>query len=110
MCSWPPAGVISPDGSTAAVAENGPNGVLTVHLIDLRTGSSRDLNVVLGGSSTDLSFGGDASEQSMAWSPDGRWLFVAASRGQLVVVSAPTGEVQSLGIRLPAVDQVAVRP
>lgn len=36
--SWPPTGVIAPDGSTAAVAEIGRHG-LTAHLIDLRTGT-----------------------------------------------------------------------
>ncbi len=108
--SWPPTGVISPDGSTAAVAENGRNGLVTVHLLDLRTGATRDLNVVLAGPGGDLPLGENANEQSMAWSPDGRWLFVAAAGGKLVVVNPRTGRAQSLGVRLPAVDQVAVRP
>jgi hypothetical protein len=115
--SWPPAGVISPDGSTAAVAENGPNGRPTVHLIDLRTGATRDLNVPLGETSdlpfvepdADLPLGG-ANEYSMAWSPDGRWLFVAASGGKLVAVDPRTGRAESLGVSLPAVYQVAIRP
>jgi hypothetical protein len=102
--SWPPTGVISPDGSTAAVAENGPGGRLTVHLIDLRTGVTTDLDVPVNAP------GGEASEQAMAWSPDGRWLFVAASGGQLVVVNQRTGRAESLGVSLPAVDQVAIRP
>jgi hypothetical protein len=108
--SWPPTGVISPDGSTAAVGENGRGGRLTVHLIDLRTGATRDLNVPLGGPGSDVSFGGGASEQSMAWSPDGRWLFVAASGGKLVAIDARTGRPESLGVSLPAIDQVAIRP
>jgi hypothetical protein len=118
--SWPPAGVISPDGSTAAVAENGRNGLVSVLLIDLRTGATRDLRVVLGAAGNlrvvadapggNLPLGGDASEQSMAWSPDGRWLFVVASGGRLVAVDPRTGRVQSLGVRLPAVEQVAIRP
>jgi hypothetical protein len=103
--SWPPSGVISPDGSTAAAAENGPNGRLTVHLIDLRTGAARDLNVPLGGPGSDLTL----DEQSMVWSPDGRWLFVAASGGKLVAVNARTGRAESLGVSLPGVDQVAIR-
>jgi hypothetical protein len=107
--TWPPTGVITPDGSTAAVAENGRNGRLTVHLIDLRTGAVRDLNVRLGPPGGDLPLG-DASEQSMAWSPDGRWLFVAASGGKLVAVNPRTGQAESLGVSLPAVDQVAIRP
>jgi hypothetical protein len=110
--SWPPTGVISPDGSTAAVGENGRGGRLTVHLIDLRTGATMDVNVPLGAFGGDLPVGApsDASEQSMAWSPDGRWLFVAASGGKLVAVDARTGRPESLGVSLPAVDQVAIRP
>jgi hypothetical protein len=108
--SWPPTGVISPDGSTAAVAENGRNGQLTVHLIDLRTGASRDLNVLVGAVGSVLSEVGGGPAESMVWSPDGRWLFVAASGGQLVVVDAHTGQAESLGVSLPAVDQVAIRP
>jgi hypothetical protein len=108
--SWPPTGVISPDGRTAAVAEEGRNGLVTVHLIDLHTGATRDLSVAVRGPGGDLPLGGDASDQSMAWSPDGRWLFVAASDGELVAVNQRTGRAQSLGVRLPAVDQVAIRP
>jgi hypothetical protein len=107
---WPPTGVISPDGSTAAVAENSWNERLTVHLVDLRTGATRNLNVPLGMPGGDLEVGGNANESSMVWSPDGRWLFVAESGGKLVVIDARTGRVEGLGVRLPAVDQVAIRP
>jgi hypothetical protein len=106
--SWPPTGVISPGGSTAAVAEDGRGGRLTVHLIDLRTGATTDLNVPVGPPGSHLPLG-DASSQSMAWSPDGRWLFVAASDGKLVAVNARTGRADSLGVALPGVDQVAIR-
>jgi hypothetical protein len=107
--SWPPTGVISPDGNTAAISENGRGGRLTVHLIDLRTGVTKDLGVPVGAPGGDLPVG-DTSQQSMVWSPDGRWLFVAASGGQLVVVNPRTGQADSLGVSLPAVDQVAIRP
>jgi hypothetical protein len=105
--SWPPAGVISPDGSTAAVAENGRNEQLTVHLVDLRTGATRDLSVPLGALGGDLPAGG---ESSMVWSPDGRWLFVATADGKLAAVDPLTGRAQGLGVSLPALDQVAIRP
>jgi hypothetical protein len=107
---WPPTGVISPDGSTAAVAENGRNEQLTVHLVSLRTGAIKDLNVPVGMAGGDLEVGGNANENAMAWSPDGRWLFVAATSGKLVVVDTRTGRIEGLGVRLPAVDQVAIRP
>jgi hypothetical protein len=121
--SWPPTGVIAPDGGTAAVAEtasgqpttseiaseggtagvsqNGRHGVLTVHLINLRTGANRDLGIPLGA---------DLSDQSMVWSPDSRWLFVAAADGKLVAVDASTGRAELLPAPLPLVEQVAIRP
>ncbi len=103
--SWPPTGVISPDGSTAAVAETGRTDQLTVHLIDLHTGATRDLNIPLGPPGS----GSTPDEQSMAWSPGGRWLFVAATGGKLVVVNPRTSHGQNLGVSLPAVEQVAIR-
>jgi uncharacterized protein YjiK len=45
----------------------------------------------------------------MAWSPDSRWLFVVTDTGAVRVVSASTGQVGSLGVRLPFISQVAVR-
>jgi hypothetical protein len=102
--SWPPTGVIAPDGGTAALIEDGPDNSLTVHLINLRTGASTDLGVR-------LSVAGSVSNnQTMAWSPDSRWLFVAAARGRLVAVDTRTGRAERLGVTLPAVDQLAIRP
>jgi hypothetical protein len=95
---WPPAGVISPDGSTAAILDTGSL-PFTVHLVDLRTGATTALAV---------SMGQEPENQAMAWSPDGQWLFVAAD-GKLLVVNARTRRVTSLGIRLPAISQLTVR-
>jgi hypothetical protein len=83
--------------------------MITVRLISLRTGRITNLRVALAepGGPTG---GSDASEDSMTWSPDSRWLFVAAAGGKLDAVSALTGRVHSLGVRLPAVSQVAIRP
>lgn len=105
--AWPPTGVIAPDGDAAAVAESGSGGTLTVHLINLRTGVTTDLDVRIGAPGGDQSPDGD--QQSMAWSPDSRWLFVAAAGGHLVAINATTDRAESLGVRLPAVDEVAVR-
>ena len=91
---------IASDGGTAGVAQSGPYGVLTVHLINLRTGANRNLRIPLGA---------DLSNQSMVWSPDSRWLFVAAAGGKLVAVDASTGKVERLQVRLPAVVEVAIR-
>jgi hypothetical protein len=98
--SWPPTGVIAPDGSSAAVVEVTGAGAFTVHLISLRTGITRDLGVPVSD---------NANDQAMAWSPDSRWLFVAARGRKLVAISARTGRVQRLGVSLPAVEQVAIR-
>jgi hypothetical protein len=107
--TWPPTGVIAPDGATAAIAAEGRGHATTVHLVNLRTGAVKDLGVQLFLPGTNLSFGTSTSEDSMAWSPDSRWLFVATGAGRLAVINVRTGRIQSLGIRLPPVLQVAIR-
>jgi hypothetical protein len=106
--SWPPTGVIAPDDGTAAVPESAPDGRVTVHLINLRTGASRNLRIVLGQPGDSLPDGAGLNDQSMVWSPDSRWLFVAAANGKLVVVDARTGRAEHLQVTLPPVTQVAV--
>jgi hypothetical protein len=107
--SWPPTGVIAPDGSTAAVAETRRSGLVTVHLINLRSGVDTDLNIPLGLAYGDMRLGGGSYDQSMVWSPDSRYLFVAASGGKLVAVDARSGRAESLGVTLPPVVQVGIR-
>jgi hypothetical protein len=92
---WPPAGVISPDGATAAIID--PDGA--VQLISLGSGADTRLAVPLDE---------DPANESMAWSPDGRWLFLADD-GKLLAVNARTGRVTGLGVKLPYVTQVAIR-
>jgi len=106
--SWPPIGVIAPDDAAAAVVEGGPGGRLTAHLINLRSGANRNLKIVLGKSEDNVLLGTGLSDQSMVWSPDSRWLFVAAADGKLVAVDARTGRAQQLQVTLPSVTQVAV--
>ncbi len=112
--TWPPAGVISPDGRMAAVAGRvviGERGgqVNAVHLINLRTGATKDLRVRVGGTAS-FPLGTATGEETMVWSPDSRWLFVATASGKLVAVNSRSGLVKSLGIKLPQVEQVAIRP
>jgi hypothetical protein len=95
---WPPAGVISPDGSAAAIVDTA-TAPPTIRLISLTTGAD---------SRIDVPSDRDGGNQSMAWSPDGRWLFVADD-GRLLAVNAGTGRVTGLGIRLPDIGQIAVR-
>jgi hypothetical protein len=95
---WPP-GVIAPDGAAAAVLEPGPGG-LSARLLDLRSGASRVLNVAVSQ---------DVVSETMAWSPDSRWLFVVTGTGAVRAVNASTGQVSSLTVQLPFISQIAVR-
>jgi hypothetical protein len=99
--AYAPPGVISPDGSTAAVYQAGaPGQAATLHLIDLSSGADHPLAVSVADGSLGLA---DA-----AWSPDSRWLFVAGARGKLLVIDARTRRVSELGVTLPKIYQVAV--
>jgi hypothetical protein len=93
----PHAGVISPDGSTAAVA-----GQATLHLLDLKRGTDHWLAVP-------IDQGAAFDNETVAWSPESRWLFVAGLKGKLLVVDTHTHRVHHLGLALPPITQVAVR-
>jgi hypothetical protein len=99
---WPPIGVIAPNGSTAALALTAPDGTTTVHLISLRTGATSDLPVQT------FVAGSGGVQESMAWSPDSRWLFVATITGELVAINARSGHVRPLVVAA-VVDQVVIR-
>jgi hypothetical protein len=99
LTPWPP-GLIAPDGAAAAVLELSQASQLSLHLLDLRTGADRILS---------LPVSQDADNQTMAWSPDSRWLFVVTDVGAVRVVNASTGQVGWLGVPLPFISQVAVR-
>lgn len=96
---WPPDGVVSPDGSAAAIIDTATIPP-TIRLINLATGAYSPIAVPSPH---------DAGNQSMAWSPDGRWLFLA-DNGRLLAVNARTGQVTGLAVRLPEITQVAVGP
>jgi hypothetical protein len=95
-------GSISPDGS-AAVVFGGLQEPGQLRLVDLESGQSRAL---ANGPATQ-----GPSTTAVAWSPDGSRLFVASGDGALLVVDpdAP-GHAVTLGIKLPDVTQLAVRP
>lgn len=94
-------GAISPDGSYAALATlpdlSGSSAELI--LIDLASGQVRVTGVLV------QTF---PSAQTFAWSPDGRWLFVATSDLRLVAVDTRAPGAHDLG--LSDIQQVAVRP
>jgi hypothetical protein len=96
------AGAIAPDGTTAALLEADSSDSGIVHLVDLRTGIERSTSVALYANQG----GGD---QTFAWSPDSAWLFVT-SKGKLVAINSASGQPVDLGLNLPTINQVAVRP
>ena len=95
------AGAISPDGTTAAllVSDSSDSGI--VHLIDLGTGADRTTSVALYANQG----GGD---HTFAWSPDGRWVFVAA-KGILTAIDRSSGQATPLTVPVPNIAQVAIR-
>jgi hypothetical protein len=94
-------GTISPDGKTAALVE-GNSPTSAVHLRDLVTGADHGLPVLIDQPNPDLT-------GSVVWSPDSRWLFIAAADGQLTAVDARTRHVRDLGVSLPNLSQIAIR-
>ena len=96
-----PTGAISPDGHTAAVFAIDSAGTQTMILLDLESGTHRPVRLALDQS-------GD--EATVAWSPDSRWLFAVGADGQPRTVDPHTGKVGSLGVTLPDVSQLAIRP
>ncbi|MER5337950.1 hypothetical protein [Micromonospora sp. NPDC002717] len=92
-------GAISGDGRMAALIAMNATGAPRVHLLNLRSGAVRVLDLPV-----------EASPGSVVWSPDGKWLFVTGLDGQLAAVDAATGRSRDLGVRLPQVSQLVVRP
>jgi hypothetical protein len=99
-------GVISPDGSAAAVLVGSSQA--RIEIIDLATGAAHALPLRIDLSGVDLGW----AWESMAWSPDSRWLFAAAG-GDLYAVSRHTGQVTNLshvlGPALPHLSQLSMR-
>jgi hypothetical protein len=93
-------GVICPDGSAAAIVSASGDRV-TLHLLNLVSGADQRIAVSLDQESAD--------GQTLAWSPDSRWLFVVAAHGELAVVDAHTGHVEGLDVSLPPLSQIAIR-
>jgi hypothetical protein len=94
-------GVISPDGRTAAIEELDPQGRSITHLIDLDTGADR----TAGGY-----FDQSTYDNAQVWSPDSAWLFLTDAAGGLYAIDRASGEAQVLGLDLPPVTQLAIRP
>jgi hypothetical protein len=94
-------GVISPDGSTAAMLTSGPTGVGGLDLLDLGSGRHRTVQVSISQESLDA---------GLSFSPDSSLLFTVTAAGNLAVINRRTGAVGSLGAPLPVLSQVVLRP
>lgn len=95
-------GVIAPDGATAAIFRVTPSGQVTLHLLNLATGTDQQVAVRLNQESVGAG--------TLAWSPDSRWLFVVTAHGRLAAVNPGTMHVEGLGVRLPWLSQITTRP
>jgi DNA-binding beta-propeller fold protein YncE len=103
LLTWPwPAfpGAVAPDGLTAAIVADSGNGQVALEQISLVSGAVKPIAVPVNQ---------NTSSQTMAWSPDSKWLFVLAGSGKLLAVNSRTGKVQSLGIPLPKFSQLTIR-
>ena len=74
---------------------------VTLHLLNLVSGADQQISVSLDQES--------AADQTLAWSPDSRWLFIVTAQGKLAAVDARTGHVEGLGVSLPPLGLIAVR-
>jgi hypothetical protein len=95
-------GVVSPDGATAAIVVPGyVDGQAWLDLVSLSSGAAVRLSVPVAP---------DTASQSLAWSPDSRWLFVIAAHGSLAIVDARTGQPRTLSLGLSGLTQIVIRP
>ncbi len=101
-----PHGVLSPDGDTVALfVVHEPTGLthtsrIGLALVGLRSGLLR---------SVDVDLTGVAGDGSLAWSPDGRWVFCVDATNGLAAVDVSSGAVSLLDPHLPPVTQLAIR-
>ena len=103
---WPSRalpGIVSPDGSTAAlIVPNVTAGQQAwLELVSLTSGDAERVTLPVAP--------GNPS-QSLAWSPDSRWLFVVTANGTLAAVDARTGRAQTVGLGMTGLSQIAIRP
>jgi Tol biopolymer transport system component len=96
----PVPGVVSPDGEWAAVYGSNAGSATQVHLINLTTSADRGL---------DIDLRGFEAPGMLAWSPDGKWLFVIGNRGVLYAYNVDTARLTDFGVLVPPVDQIVVR-
>jgi hypothetical protein len=96
-------GVISPNGSTAAVLSGGSNTATgQIELINMATGAPSGTPISL-----DPNF--NYQDGLFVWSPDSKWLFVTNGVGRIYAVDAAANKVTELGVTLGPISQLALR-
>jgi hypothetical protein len=93
-------GQLSPDGRWAAVVVQSPGGRSRLEVVDLSSGRVRPVA---------LRAGPAVGSAGLVWSPDGR-LFALDGAAQLQTVDPGRATARSLGIALPAVTALTIRP
>jgi hypothetical protein len=92
-------GLISPDASAVALYAKPVAGRSQLYLLDLTSGLDRPVPMAVNPRHT---------ADTLAWSPDSRWLFVAT--GELLAINRQSAKVHDPGLQVPSITQVAVRP
>ena len=87
------------DASTVALYTKPVAGRSQLYLLDLTTGLSRPVPTAVNPR---------YPTDTLAWSPDSRWLFVAT--GELLAVNPRAAKVHALGLQVSSITQVGVRP
>jgi hypothetical protein len=93
------SGVISPDGTTAALLGLDQTASPAFYLLDLASGRQTAMPAGIRPLGADGTF---------VWSPDSRWLFAASAIGQLSVIDRRTGHAHQLPTALPPINQLAL--
>jgi hypothetical protein len=92
-------GVISPDGSTAAMLTDS-NGSRGLYLLDLASGERRAVQI---------SVNPDSPDAGISFSPDSARLFALTAVGTVAVIDRRTAAVSTLGTPLPVLNQLVLR-
>jgi len=97
-----PTGVISPDGSTAALLRgDNQSQTAVLHLFDLKSGTDHPTRIVM---SRDEAYDGAPA----VWTPDSRWLLVVDVTGRIIAIDR-AGHTRELTDGDPQVAQIALR-
>jgi hypothetical protein len=83
----------------AAFVASAQDGLTTLHVADLVTGSDHEVDV----------HPARGARRTVVWSPDGQWLLVVDDTGHLHAVEPRTREVIELPGPVPMVRQLAIR-